>query len=220
MSGSRNSIKNFIIGIDEVGRGPLAGPVVVCALAMPRELRIRNKKLGKLRDSKKLTAKQREGWCKWIKANPRIFYAAARVYPRRIERFNISQAANIAATCACLRLFKKLVPEPFEEQRYTSYIAPKIKVLLDGGLYLKLPPLLASRYSQKTIVRGDEKFTCIKLASIIAKVTRDAFMNRLHKKFPQYGFASHKGYGTAAHFAAIKKHGPSPVHRKTFMLGL
>ncbi len=203
----------LVIGIDEVGRGPLAGPVVVCALALPAGLSVpRGDALPPLRDSKKLSASQRFRWYEWIRRHPRIKFAVSRVYPRGIERLNISQAANLAATRAAVRL---VASSP-------SFAAEGLRIFLDGGLYLsprfELKNLKLTNL--KTIIKGDEKITAIKLASIVAKVVRDRFMDKLHKKYPQYGFAAHKGYGTAAHLAAIKKFGPSEVHRKTFLMNL
>jgi ribonuclease HII len=192
-----------VIGIDEVGRGSLAGPVAVAAVCVPRGLRLINFKLGKLRDSKKLTPKRREKWFEYFKNNPDINYALARVYPRQIEKRNITKAANLAA----LRAFGRLV----------SLIGRKAsgcRVFLDGGLYLGSgeQPKFA-----KTVVRGDEKVKVIAAASIVAKVSRDRAMVRLSKKYPQYGFEIHKGYGTKKHRQAIKKYGPSEVHRLTFL---
>jgi len=209
----------YIIGIDEVGRGALAGPVAVAAVCIPKGVRIANRAFGKLRDSKKLTAKKREAWAGFLKDHPRVRSAVARVYPRRIERMNIAEAANLAA----LRAFKKLT---------TNYqlLTTRCAVFLDGGLYLgsRVSPSTSSQPTQgyggqagrmavKTIVRGDEKIATIKLASIIAKVSRDRLMTRLAKKHPRYGFDVHKGYGTKAHFAALRKHGPSKAHRLTFV---
>lgn len=202
----------WIIGIDEVGRGSLAGPVVVCALAIPRGLRLCPELvegLPKLRDSKKLSASQRERWAAWVKTQPDIRYMVARVYPRGIERMNISQAANLAATRACVRL--AISHKPLANSR--------VRVLLDGGLYLKWSNVNSqmSNVHTRTVVRGDERYTAIKLASIVAKVARDKFMNKLHECYPRYGFATHKGYGTKRHIAAIKKFGPSEIHRATFV---
>lgn len=133
----------------------------------------------------------------------------ARVYPRGIERMNVSQAANLAATRACARLVDRC---PVTD-------VGRVRVLLDGGLYLKSLPVigLRSRVSARTIIKGDEKFTAIKLASIVAKVARDKFMMKLHERYPHYGFSIHKGYGTSTHIAAIKKFGPSEIHRATFV---
>lgn len=190
---ARRNIK-YIVGIDEVGRGCLAGPVTVSAVAIPASLRFKN-----LRDSKKLSELQRNAWFKKIKDEPRIFYAKASVYPKVIDRINISKAANLAATRALSRLIIR------NKLR-------NIKIFLDGGLYLnfKLP------YA-KTVIKGDEKYSSVKLASIVAKVSRDRVMRQNHKKFPEYGFADHVGYGTKFHIRALKKHGICELHRLTFI---
>ena len=193
--------RKYIIGIDEVGRGPLAGPVTVVALALPRALRIKNNELGELKDSKKLSAKRREKWETIVINNPTIFYETASVYPKMIDRINISKAANLAATRAVTKLISNY-----------QFLISNLRIYLDGGLYLNQRSLNA-----RTIVRGDEKFTCIKLASIMAKVKRDRAMKRNNKKYPAYGFDDHKGYGTKKHILALKKHGMSPIHRKTFL---
>ena len=170
-----------------------------------------NNELGKLKDSKQLSELQRNAWFKWIKEK-KIAYAVSRVYPRGIERLNISQAANLAAT----RAVQKIISD--------WPLATSAEVFLDGGLYLnslvaRCLPAGRQGYSlvAKTIIKGDEKIPAISLASIVAKVTRDRFMNKLHKKYPQYGFDRHKGYGTATHLVALKKFGPSEVHRATFL---
>ncbi|MEK9186321.1 MAG: ribonuclease HII [Patescibacteria group bacterium] len=207
------AISKYIIGLDEVGRGPLAGPVTVAAVALPYNFKFHPSSDGinfklPLRDSKKLTANQRERWAKYIKIQPRIFHAVASVYPKIIDRINISQAANLAATRAAERLLVKC------KIRHSS----RQYILLDGGLFLNKSLLFACRNKliARTIVRGDEKFNSIKLASIIAKVSRDRLLKRYHKKYPQYGFDEHKGYGTMAHLIAIKRYGPSAIHRLTF----
>ncbi len=198
----------YVIGIDEVGRGSLAGPVVVCAVAIPvgyrvwplaNRIRERFKRIP-LRDSKKLSPKQRERWFEYFVQHPSLYYSIAWVYPRRIERMNIAKAANLAA----LRAFRRL--------KTTYHLLPTTySIFLDGGLFLgdgrQLPNV-------KTVVKGDEKFTSIKIASIIAKVSRDRYMARLAKKHPAYGFEVHKGYGTRAHLAAIRRYGPSEAHRR------
>jgi len=194
----------YVIGIDEVGRGSLAGPVTVAAVAMPRGIRF-SRTLPKLRDSKKLTLRNRKLWCQYFKSHPQVFYAIAYVYPSVIEKLNISKAANLAAERAFGRLSKN------------CKLSPKnCSIYLDGGLYLgnliKNPHLSVS-----TVIKGDEKITAIKAASIVAKVHRDNAMIRLAKRYPRYGFEMHKGYGTKLHRKAIKKHGPSETHRKTFL---
>ena len=189
---------HYIVGVDEVGRGALAGPVVVATVCVPRGLRLVNFKLGKLKDSKKLTPRQRGKWFEYFRNNPDINYALARVYPRTIERINISAAANLAAA----RAYKRL--------RATS---AKHRVCLDGGLFLGNG---AQPRNARTIIKGDEKIRAIAAASIVAKVSRDRAMVRLAKKYPAYGFEKHKGYGTKKHFTALKRWGLSEAHRKSF----
>lgn len=199
----------YIIGIDEVGRGCLAGPVTVTALAVPQELRINNYELEiKLKDSKKLSVKQREEWFKYIRQHPEIFYCSASVSPQTIDKINISTAANLAAYRAMNRLINNY-----------KLSAKTYKLFLDGGLYLKNKKYQKSLtdFKIETVIKGDENIDAIKLASIVAKVSRDKLMSiRMHRLYSGYGFDSHKGYGTKAHRAAIKKLGISKIHRKTF----
>lgn len=169
----------------------MAGPVTVAAVALPKI------NFKKLKDSKKLSPEQREVWAKWIKNN--IDYAVVSISPAKVDKLNVTKAANLAASKAYRKLLS-LNPQYFSS-----------KVLLDGGLYIE------GKKDAKTIIKGDEKFNCIKLASIIAKVTRDNFMKRLHKKYPLYGFDEHKGYGTKRHLVALVSRGPSVAHRLTFI---
>lgn len=196
----------YIIGLDEVGRGSLAGPVTVAAVAatVNSKIQISNSKL-QLRDSKKLTPRQRDIWFEYIKHNPKIFYAIASVSPKIIDKINISQAANLAASRAFTQLIQK-----------TKLKIQDYKVYLDGGLYLNKLKNKNKKLITKTIIKGDEKIPAIALASIAAKVTRDRLMIRLHKKIPVYNFKQHKGYGTKAHFHALKKYGPSSIHHRSF----
>ena len=196
-----NGYVRYIVGVDEVGRGCLAGPVVVCAVKIPRGWRPARGGRVPLRDSKKLTALSREEWYRYFKTHPRISYALARVSPAVIDRINISCAANLAA----LRAFKKLA---------AGQKRPATRIFLDGGLFLGNG---RARLTAKTVIKGDEKITAIKIASIIAKVTRDRHMKRLAKKFPQYGFEIHKGYGTRLHREAIQTFGASVAHRMSFI---
>ncbi len=195
----------YVIGIDEVGRGPLAGPIVVAAAAIPLSLHVRNKKWGRLRDSKQLTSLEREIWFDYIASDPDIFFATARVYPSRIDQMNISRAANRAAYFAYRRLLAK------------NQVLWNAKIMLDGNLYLRDKKESTERYGAKTIVKGDEKYQPIMIASIMAKVTRDRYMVRLAKEYPDYGFQNHKGYGTKAHREALERVGPCPVHRVSFL---
>ena len=198
----------WVVGIDEVGRGALAGPVVVSAamVALDNKGRVAHAPFRGLKDSKKLTAKQREAWLKDFKKQSTIKFAAARVYSRGIERFNISGAANKAALSAFNQLLK-------------NWKLPlDTPIFLDGGLFL------GSKINQKTNykkaiskAKADETIPAVAAASIVAKVTRDRFMEKLAKKYPVYGFELHKGYGTRTHMKAIKENGPCEAHRLTFL---
>ena len=186
----------YVIGIDEVGRGPLAGPVTVCAAAVRRGTKFAPLENGvRLDDSKKLSAKSREAWAKKLRGAG-VAFAIASVTPAVIDRINVSRAADLAAE----RCLAKLAEDKGISVKHSA-------IFLDGGLHAG---------GGKTIVRADQKITAVKAASVLAKVHRDALMKKLSKKYPAYGFEKHKGYGTKIHLAAIKKHGLSPVHRKTF----
>lgn len=191
----------WVIGIDEVGRGPLAGPVTVAAVAAPLYLVSGISYLECLhgiRDSKKLSKLQREKWVPVVRNN--FMVAVSSVSPAVIDRKGITWAARAAVT----RCLHKL------HTRY-NIRDTKYEILLDGGL---CAPVEYKR--QKSIIKGDERVPIIAAASIVAKVHRDRYMTRLHKKYPQYRFDRHKGYGTVMHREAIQKHGISVVHRKTF----
>ena len=210
----------YVIGIDEVGRGALAGPVVVAAALVPARrgawLGARAVRgFGRLKDSKKLTPRQREAWVSYFKnisgagMARGVRFAAARIYPRGIERLNISGAANRAAARTLAALGKKY-----------GIDTAKTPIFLDGGLFLGSRELQARAFPRaKTVVKGDEKIPAIAAASIVAKVARDRFMVKLARRYPAYSFEVHKGYGTAAHRAALKKSGPCEAHRLTFLAG-
>ncbi|HEY4496589.1 MAG TPA: ribonuclease HII [Candidatus Paceibacterota bacterium] len=194
--------KYYTIGIDEVGRGALAGPIAVAAVAIPYKLRLRN-----LKDSKRLRPSKREEWFMYAMQNQSILYSVRRIYPNKIDRINISSAANLAAHRAV-------------EDLMSRYGLRKsgCRIYLDGGLYIKNKEYQRHFAAQaKTFIKGDEKINAVKLASVIAKVSRDRYMQRLHPFYPEYGFYIHKGYGTLLHREAIKRHGPSNVHRLTFI---
>lgn len=207
---ARASPKKYIIGIDEVGRGPLAGPVTVAACCVIKKFPDggNKKTLPRLKDSKQLSEQQREIWFRAMRAAQQrgdIEYTIVSIAPTVIDRINISQAANRAATQALEKLLAKL----------PNNIRKKCHIRLDGGLYV-FQNLKFSILSTKTIIKGDEKIREISLASIAAKVTRDQMMVKLHKKHPQYSFHAHKGYGTKMHRDAITRHGLSSAHRLTF----
>ena len=177
----------FVCGIDEAGRGPLAGPVVAAAVILPKSVR-----LSGVNDSKKLTPNQRDNFFEKICARALAFGIGV-VDNAEIDRINILQATFRAMTGAVSQLT----------------VAPDF-LLIDGPY--KLPVSIG----QKGIPRGDSLSLSIAAASIIAKVHRDRLMCRIHEEFPQYGFDSHKGYGTARHYEALRKFGPCPLHRVSF----
>ena len=174
-------------GVDEAGRGPLAGPVVAAAVITGPLL-----ELNGIRDSKKLSEKQRNLWFERITAQAQA-WAIAIVEPAEIDQLNILHASLEAMRRAILQL--TTVPE---------------LVLVDGN---KLPPL---ELPARAVVGGDNIHPAISAASVLAKVTRDRIMCELDTRYPQYGFARHKGYPTAQHLQALQAHGPTPVHRQSF----
>lgn len=194
----------WYIGVDEAGRGALAGPVCVGAVLYPSDFDwkeifslITKRGEPKLRDSKQLSAQQREVLYKAITTHGRLKHAYAFVEAEVIDAIGISNAAREAAAVAVARLGIK---------------ASRVKVLLDAGLSV------SSEWEQESFVRGDETIPAISLASMIAKVTRDTHMEALSETHTRYGFERHKGYGTAAHALAIRQHGMLPlIHRKSFL---
>ncbi len=178
---------NIICGVDEAGRGPLAGPVYAAAVILDPA-----KPIAGLNDSKKLSEKARDRLAFIIKAEALAWHIASATV-EEIDRLNILQATMLAMT----RAVEGLNVQPEE-------------VLVDGN---RCPEW---DYVSKAIVEGDAKVAEISAASILAKTARDAVMVELHESYPQYNFAGHKGYGTAAHLKAIKQHGPCPAHRRSF----
>jgi len=198
-----------IIGIDEAGRGPLAGPVAVGGVRINVKRKAKNEKLWRIfsgiKDSKQLTERQREKWFLFLTMHPELACAVALVWPRVIDRVNIRNATLLGAA----RVYRKLAGK---KTRGADESAPRAHVLLDGGLFLPA----SMGVSQETIIKGDEKIPLIAAASIIAKVRRDRLMRRLHKKYPEYRFDLHKGYGTLLHRAMIQKYGKCEIHRRSF----
>jgi ribonuclease HII len=175
-----------VAGVDEVGRGSLFGPVVAAAVILPAETRIRG-----LRDSKQLLREDRERLAKVVERKA-MAIAIEEVDAETIDRVNIYQATRIAMTAAVVKL--SLAPD---------------HLLIDA---MKLDLACA----QTSIIYGDSLSISIAAASVVAKVYRDRRMCELHERYPQYGLASHKGYSTPEHLAALQKHGPCPLHRKSF----
>ena len=178
----------YICGIDEVGRGPLAGPVVAGAVILPKDCDILY-----INDSKKLTAAKREELYDEIMEKA-VAAGIGMVSPQRIDEINILQATYEAMREAVRKL--SVYPQ----------------ILLNDAVMIPQMEI-----PQVPIVKGDAQSLSIAAASVIAKVTRDRLMREYDKALPQYGFAGHKGYGTAAHIEAIRKYGPSPIHRQSFI---
>lgn len=176
-----------IAGVDEVGRGCLAGPVVAAAVILDP-----NRPIKGLRDSKKLSAKKRDELAQEIKEKA-LAWSVAAMGPEVIDKINILQATLEAMKAAV----EKLPVEPDFVQ-------------VDGN---KLPKW---KWLSEAVVKGDDKVEWISAASIIAKTTRDGYMCKIAELYPQYGFEHHVGYGTAEHLKALKAYGPTPIHRKTF----
>ncbi|MBI4708734.1 MAG: ribonuclease HII [Candidatus Portnoybacteria bacterium] len=210
-----------VVGLDEVGRGPLAGPVVASAVifkfSSPPQLRrgsrggvdkngfhhptptlpsFEGRRCMVLRDSKQLSAVQREIWYEFLTSHPDIKWGVGVVSEKIIDRINIFEATKLAMKKA----MEKLSVQP-------DFL------LLDGNFILEDLSI-----NQKAVIKGDEKIFSCAAASIIAKVTRDRLMTKYAKKYPEYGFEKHKGYGTRLHCEALKKHGPCKIHRKSFRL--
>ena len=184
-----------IAGVDEAGRGPLAGPVAAAAVILPMEWIMEGmpKELRDLNDSKQLTPSQRDTFYAALLAHPEAVWEMQFVDSEMIDRINILQATHRAMN-QCLA---RLQPAPDH-------------VLVDGL------PVKSMTFPQTPLVGGDALSYSIAAASVIAKVTRDRLMLEYHAHYPHYGFDENKGYGTPKHLAALKKHGPCPIHRQTF----
>lgn len=179
---------NIVCGIDEAGRGPLAGPVCAAAVILPEGCEIEG-----INDSKKLTEKKREALYDVI-IEKAVAYGIATADEKEIDEINILQATYLAMN----RAFQKLGIKPD-------------MALVDGNRDPKLG------IPTQTIVKGDARSMSIAAASILAKVTRDRFMLEMDKKYPEYQFAKHKGYGTKLHYEMLTEYGPSEIHRMTFL---
>lgn len=178
----------IVCGVDEAGRGPLAGPVVAAAVILDRRAPLPDG----INDSKKLSAARREVFCAWLLEH--AVCTVASVTPEDIDRHNILRASLLAMAEAVAQLS----PTPG-------------LALIDGNAK---PPITHCRV--QTIVKGDSRSLSIAAASIVAKVTRDRMMQELAEQYPEYGFERHAGYGTAAHLEALRRHGPCPAHRRSF----
>jgi ribonuclease HII len=184
-----------IAGVDEAGRGPLAGPVLAAAVILPPawdQVGLPDALRG-LNDSKQLTEAQREAFFAVLTGRPEIRFAIAEADAALIDRINILQATHHAMNAALAQLSP-----------------PPQHVLVDGR------PVPTLRFPQTALVKGDALSFSIAAASVLAKVTRDRLLLEFDRRWPEYGFAAHKGYGTPEHLAALRRHGPCPVHRRSF----
>lgn len=199
-----NNLK-YVVGIDEAGRGPLAGPVTVGVFGAEQKIEkwlLRNIFDNKLRDSKKLSPQKREEIYKKfveLKKINKIYFSVAHISNKIIDKKGISFA------------IKKGISDGLKKLHHTLNYTGLPCVYLDGGL--KAPREFKN---QKTIIKGDEKEVFIACASIVVKVLRDRLMSRLGSKYAHYRFETHKGYGTKLHYSLIQKHGLSEIHRKSF----
>lgn len=184
-----------LAGVDEAGRGPLVGPVVAAAAILPPEWGDTGlpPELTGLNDSKQLTEARREQYYAYLTTCGVVAFAVASVSAAVIDQINILQATHRAMNEALAQLHP-----------------PPEHALVDGR------PVKTLRWPQTAIVQGDARSYSIAAASILAKVTRDHLLLQLDRQYPAYGFARHKGYGTAEHLAALRAHGPCPEHRRTF----
>jgi ribonuclease HII len=185
-----------IAGLDEAGRGPLAGSVIAGALIFDKKFLLKeidNEIVSQINDSKKLTEKKREEIFEYLISTDGIQYAVGEATAEEIDDINILQATWVAM------------------RRAINNLKEKPSIILVDGLPVKGLPI-----ESESIVKGDSKSISIAAASIIAKVTRDRQIKTLDLKYPEYGFASHKGYGTKKHLEALNKYGTCPIHRKTF----
>lgn len=200
------TVIKYVIGIDEVGRGPLAGPVTLCAFAVPQKY-IKNFDLFGSKDSKKLSEQKREliaTELKHLAKHEKCFFTIA------------SSSASIIDEQGLGRAIQKAVAQVLKKLEETLMIHPgNMDIYLDGGLRASI-----RYFRQHTIIYGDATVPVIACASILAKVHRDRLMNTYDREFPEYGFLNHKGYGTPEHYKAIKKHGITSIHRKLFLKGI
>jgi ribonuclease HII len=186
----------FLVGIDEAGRGPLAGPMCMAGVLISKSELY---KWGRIKDSKKLSESKREKIFKKIKKDSKdgkIKFSYYFMGAKSLDKYKMTLSSKISVE----RVLSKLV------------VDKNVEVLLDGSLFAP-----KEYKKQKTIIKGDEKETVIALASIVAKVVRDRKMVNLSKKYPKYGFEVHKGYGTKKHIEMIKKYGFSDEHRRLFL---
>ena len=202
-----------VMGIDEAGRGPLAGPVFAAAVSVPLDVAdsLLAGPWAAINDSKKLSEKKRNALAQIIKATPSCTWAVASASALEIDQLNILRATHLAMRRAALALADALAGPNLDPQ--TTNHEPRttpFAILVDGLAVPTLP------FPSQNVVKGDAKSLFIAAASILAKTSRDAYCVEIDSKYPGYGFAVHKGYPTAAHFEALNRLGPCPEHRQSF----
>jgi len=204
-----------VAGLDEAGRGPLAGPVTAAVVSIIANCKLKAKSVRSsssrcdsiiadfknLKDSKKLSPKKREEFYKILKKNPAMEWGIGKVSEKVIDKINILEATKLAMIRAIKNLESRIKNKGLRKLDY---------LILDGNFKIDI------NIPQKSIIKADEKVFSCALASVLAKVYRDRIMERYDKKYPQYGFKKHKGYPTKLHLKMLKKYGPSKIHRKTF----
>ena len=201
-----------VMGIDEAGRGPLAGPVFAAAVSVPLAAAadLLTGPWAAINDSKKLSERRRDALAEVIKATPSCTWAVASASALEIDQLNILRATHLAMRRAALALASHLGgPRSCATAQHPVPDSP-FRILVDGLAVPTLP------FPSQNVVKGDAKSLFIAAASILAKTSRDAYCREMETKFPGYGFAVHKGYPTAAHMEALNRLGPCPEHRQSF----
>lgn len=206
MQNTFNLDEKRIVGIDEAGRGPLCGPVVAAAVCFrePEEILAKLPEWKFVRDSKKLSEKQREKMFDFVMAHCDV--GVGIMHADTVDRVNILEATFLAMKSALSALKKQIPIRQLADNNQETW-----RIFVDGNQLIPNIP-----YEQHAIVDGDALMKVIAAASIIAKVTRDRMMLEYDKEYPQYGFAKHKGYGTKVHMDALRKFGPCKIHRMSF----
>ena len=188
----------FVVGLDESGRGPLAGPVVAAAVLLDSKVKIHN-----IRDPKRITSEKRREFYQALTNNPGVFWGVAKVSPKVIDKINIKNASELAMEKALFNLEKK--------------IKKRADFLIIDGNHLRNLKLKKKKY--KLVVKADEKILSCLAAGLIAKVWRDKIMVKYHAKYPRYGFNKHNGYPTKYHIKRLRRYGKCAIHRDSFKYG-
>lgn len=204
---NERALGGLVMGIDEAGRGPLAGPVCAAAVHLPVDVAetLAQGAWAGVDDSKRLSAERRDALADVIRSTPGCLHAVAFATPREIDRLNILRATHLA-----MRRAAQALAEDYARRQPPDAPPPAFSILVDGLPVPSLP------FPSRNIVKGDAISLFIAAASILAKTARDAYCMEMESRYPGYGFAEHKGYPTPAHLAALKRLGPCPEHRFSF----